>query len=69
MYAIRSYYADKENIIVDLPFIEQNPIDKEVLINLQPSDIKDINDNRNVYNEFHSLDAELQDILKRNSVV
>jgi len=59
---------DKENIIVDLPFIEQNPIDKEVLINLQPSDIKDINDNRNVYNEFHSLDAELQDILKRNSV-
>ena len=53
---------------VDIPLIDQNPIDSEVLVNLDEDRVKDINDNKKRYNEFKSLDVELQSILKRNAV-
>lgn len=59
---------EKERVDVDIPLIDQNPIDSEVLVNLDEDRVKDINDNEKRYNEFKSLDGELQSILKRNAV-
>lgn len=59
---------EKERVDVDIPLIDQNPIDSEVLVNLDEDRVKDINDNKKRYNEFKSLDGELQSILKRNAV-
>ena len=53
---------------VDFPFFEQNPVSSEVLVNLDESEIKDINDNLARYAEFKSKDPELQNILVRNGV-
>ena len=59
---------EKERVDVDIPLIDQNPIDSEVLVNLDEDRVKDINDNKKRYNEFKSLDGDLQSILKRNAV-
>lgn len=59
---------EKENISIDIPLIDQNPIESEVLVNLEKEDVKDIKDNKKRYNDFNSLDDELKTILKRNSV-
>lgn len=53
---------------VDFPFYEQNPIASEVLVNLAPDEVLDINDNVKRYNEFKEKDPELQEILIRNGV-
>ena len=53
---------------VDFPFYEQNPIASEILVNLAPDDVLDINDNIKRYNEFKEKDPELQEILIRNGV-
>lgn len=58
----------KEHIVVDIPLVDQNPIDSEVLVNLEEESVKDIKDNKRRYNDFKSLDEELQIILKRNAV-
>jgi len=59
---------EKERVEVDIPIIDQNPIDSEVLVNLDEDKVKDINDNKRRYSEFKSLNDELQCILKRNAV-
>ncbi len=58
----------KEIVSVDIPLVDQNPIESEVLVNLDKENIKDINDNLKRYNAFKALDPELQIILKRNAV-
>ena len=57
-----------ESTEVDFPFFEQDPVSSEVLVNLDESEIKDINDNLARYAEFKSKDPELQNILVRNGV-
>ena len=59
---------EKEVMSVEFPFFEQNPIASEVLINLEKTEVVDINDNLERYNEFHTIDPELQELLRRNSV-
>lgn len=59
---------EKRRISVDIPLVDQNPIDSEVLINLEEDKVKDINDNKKRYSDFKLLDPELQMILKRNAV-
>lgn len=58
----------KEQVVVDIPLADQNPIDSEVLVNLEEEHVKDLNDNKRRYNDFKALDVELQTILKRNAV-
>ena len=58
----------KEYISVDIPIVDQNPIDSDVLVNLDENQIKPINDNQQRYEKFKALDPELQIILKRNAV-
>lgn len=58
----------KELITVDIPIIDQNPIDSDVLVNLEEDQVKPINDNKERYAKFKSLELELQTILKRNAV-
>lgn len=53
---------------VDIPIIDQNPIDSDVLVNLEEDQVKPINDNKERYANFKALDSELQSILKRNAV-
>lgn len=59
---------EKETMRVEFPFFEQNPIASEVLVNLEESEVVDINDNLTRYKEFHSMDPELQELLRRNGV-
>lgn len=59
---------EKEIVAIDIPFVDQNPIEREVLVNLEVDEVKDINDNKSRYYEFKSLDEELQEIIKRNAV-
>lgn len=58
----------REKTNVDFPFFVQNPIDSEVLVNLEESEVKDIGDNKRRYSDFQNKDFELQQILKRNAV-
>jgi hypothetical protein len=57
----------KKQIVIDIPFFEQNPISKEVLIHL---DKKDVNDNNlDDYLEFEKMPSELRDIIKKNGTL
>lgn len=58
----------KESIAIEIPIADQNPIEKEILVNLNENEIKPIRDNKARYEEFKKLDSELQTILKRNGV-
>lgn len=58
----------KEQTIVDFPFFDQDPIASEVLVNLNESEVKDINDNLQRYRNFRSKDEKLQELLIRNAV-
>lgn len=58
----------QESVSVDIPIIDQDPIDSEVLVNLEEDQVKSINDNKERYAKFKALDSELQMILKRNAV-
>jgi len=58
----------EESVVIDIPIIDQNPIENEVLVNLDENDIKDINDNKYRYKKFNELEPELQAILKKNAV-
>lgn len=58
----------KESIAIEIPIADQNPIEKEILVNLNENEIKPIRDNKARYEEFKKLDPELQTILKRNGV-
>ena len=58
----------KEYVAVDIPIVDQNPIDSDILVNLDENQIKPINDNKQRYEKFKALDPELQEILRRNAV-
>lgn len=56
----------EQRMIVDIPAYTQDPIDDEVLVNIEKKDIKPINMDR--YHKFDELPKDLQLILKRNAV-
>ena len=56
----------EQRMIVDIPAYTQDPIDDEVLVNIEKKDIKPINMDR--YQKFDELPKDLQLILKRNAV-
>ena len=51
---------------VDIPAYTQNPIDDEVLVNIEKAEVKPFNMER--YQRFENLPEELKIILKRNAV-
>lgn len=56
----------KEDVIVDIPFFEQNPISDEVLINIDAEEKLYPESDQNKY--LDSLPADLTKIIKRNGV-
>lgn len=56
----------KENILIDIPFFDQNPISDEVLINIDDKDIK--NRGSEQYNKLKSIPEDLKLILRRNGI-
>ncbi|MBQ8012581.1 MAG: hypothetical protein IJ265_13605, partial [Oscillospiraceae bacterium] len=52
--------------VVDIPAFTQNPIDDEVLVNIEKDEVKEFNMER--YQQFESLPDDLKLILKRNAV-
>lgn len=46
----------QESVSVDIPIIDQDPIDSEVLVNLEEDQVKSINDNKERYAKFKALD-------------
>jgi Helicase conserved C-terminal domain/DEAD/DEAH box helicase len=56
----------KKQIIIDIPFFEQNPVSDEVLINIPENDVK--NPHSKQYSFIKSLDSELKKVLKNNGV-
>ncbi|WP_019849375.1 DEAD/DEAH box helicase [Desulfitobacterium sp. PCE1] len=56
----------KEDIIVDIPFFEQNPVSDEVLINLNLEEIRQPNSEQNQY--IQSLPKDMKAIIQRNGV-
>lgn len=59
---------EKVQTTVDFPFFDQNPIASEVLVNLDESEVKNINDNVQRYRKFREKDKDLQELLVRNAV-
>jgi hypothetical protein len=57
---------EKEVIYIDIPFFEQNPINEEILINLDDADIK--NKNSIEYNFISSLPFDERVLFKNNSI-
>lgn len=57
---------EPNQLVVDIPAYTQNPIDDEVLVNIEKEQVKPFNRER--YQRFESLPKELQVILKRNAV-
>ncbi len=55
-----------EPTVVDIPAFTQNPIDDEVLVNIEKDEVKEFNMVR--YQQFESLPDDLKLILKRNAV-
>jgi hypothetical protein len=56
----------KEDIIVDIPFFEQNPVSDEVLINLNLDEIKHPDSEQNQY--IQNLPEDIKAIIQRNGV-
>ena len=57
---------EPNQLVVDIPAYTQNPIDDEVLVNIEKEEVKPFNRER--YQQFKCLPEELQMILKRNAV-
>ena len=57
---------EPNQLVVDIPAYTQNPIDDEVLVNIEKDEIKPFNMDR--YQRFETLPQELQITLKRNAV-
>lgn len=56
----------KENIEIDIPIVDQNPIVDEVLINLKRKDVKESNLKK--YDSFQFESTELKKIIQKNGV-
>lgn len=55
-----------ETMTVDIPAYTQDPIDDEVLVNIEQNEVKSFNMDR--YQRFATLPEDLKSILKRNAV-
>lgn len=53
-------------VLIDIPFFEQNPISDEILIHLDENEIKDIDSTQ--YKKIKSIPSEEKIIIKRNGV-
>lgn len=56
----------KENVLVDIPFHEQNPICDEILINISKPDIKDIDSEQ--YKRLKNYSKEERELFRHNGV-
>lgn len=56
----------KENIIIDIPFYEQNPICDEILININEQDVK--NKNTEQYQRLNKYNQEEKELFKQNGL-
>lgn len=56
----------RENIEIDIPFVDQNPVSDEVLINLPREDVSD--HLKSKYDMFETIENGLKLIIKRNGV-
>ena len=57
---------EKSNIIIDIPFFQQNPIKDEVLIQLDDSDIRDKNTKQ--YQSILQIPTKEREVIKRNGL-
>ena len=57
---------EKENIIIDIPFYEQNPICDEVLINIDEKDVR--NKNTEQYQRLNMYTQEEKELFKQNGL-
>lgn len=55
-----------ENMIVDIPFFEQNPVSDEVLININYKDIRDKYSNQ--YKELEGIPEDIKQLVRKNGV-
>lgn len=55
-----------EQVIIDIPFFEQNPISDEVLINLEEDEVKNIDSEQ--YERIKQIPTDEKEIIKRNGV-
>lgn len=55
-----------ENMIVDIPFFEQDPVSDEVLININYKDIRDKNSNQ--YKELEGIPEDIKQLVRKNGV-
>ena len=57
---------EEKDVIIDIPFFEQNPVSDEVLVNISKEDIKPENEER--YKNLMKIEPDLLKIFKMNSV-
>lgn len=57
---------EKENIIIDIPFFEQNPVSDEVLIHIDENDVK--NKETEQYDNISRMPEEEKDLFKKNGL-
>jgi len=55
-----------QQVVIDIPFFEQNPISDEVLIHLDENEVKNINSTQ--YEKIKGIPLEEKGIIKRNGV-
>lgn len=55
-----------ENVIIDIPFFQQNPISDEVLINVKREDVKDISSLQ--YKKIEEIPEDMKELFRKNGV-
>jgi hypothetical protein len=55
-----------ENVIIDIPFFQQNPVSDEVLINIRKEDIRDMNSLQ--YKRIEHIPQDMKNLFIRNGV-
>ncbi|APH14059.1 DEAD/DEAH box helicase family protein [Clostridium sporogenes] len=55
-----------ENVIIDIPFFDQNPVSDEVLINIDDKDIRDKNSKQ--YKELEGIPNDIKQLVQKNGV-
>ncbi len=56
----------RENVIIDIPFFEQNPISDEILINIDEKDVK--NKNSKQYKDLEAIPNDIKQLIRKNGV-
>ncbi|WP_426348821.1 DEAD/DEAH box helicase [Alloiococcus sp. CFN-8] len=55
-----------ENVIIDIPFFDQNQVSDEILINIDDEDIKDKNSKQ--YKELEGIPNDIKQLVRKNGV-